>query len=243
MNRYGGVFRGLVLGRIDVHGGAAGAADRLVGNLADQRPHRPGQRAVQPGQDRRRRVGERPRRRPRKKIDLRTFDDAYEVPRAIATYQGWKEAGMVALQGWGTADTRRWLASSPRTRSPSSPPRIRPISPSSLGLGGETQKPRPRASIHGRSRHSDSLAAMLQWGSRLGAEGTPRRAEACARAIIRIRMHRRLVNFTPGNWASTCCRQSTCSPGRLQGPVPDAEAVWRQLRLPRQQLGSRTWRC
>ena len=40
-----------------------------------------------------------------KQINLQTFDYSYEVPRAIAQYKKWKQEGMVALQGWGTADT------------------------------------------------------------------------------------------------------------------------------------------
>jgi branched-chain amino acid transport system substrate-binding protein len=40
-----------------------------------------------------------------KQINLQTFDYSYEVPRAIAQYKKWKQEGMVAMQGWGTADT------------------------------------------------------------------------------------------------------------------------------------------
>ena len=62
-----------------------------------------------------------------KQINLQTFDYAYEVPRAIAQYKKWKQEGMVAPQGWGTADTEALSVLSPMTRSPTSPPPTRGI--------------------------------------------------------------------------------------------------------------------
>src|SRR5512134_3945600 len=40
-----------------------------------------------------------------KTVNLETVDYSYEVPRAIAVYKKWNQAGFVAIQGWGTGDT------------------------------------------------------------------------------------------------------------------------------------------
>ncbi len=38
-------------------------------------------------------------------IELTQVDYAYKVPEALAAYKAWAGRGMVAMQGWGTADT------------------------------------------------------------------------------------------------------------------------------------------
>lgn len=41
-----------------------------------------------------------------KKLKYDTVDYSYQAPRAIAAYKRWKsQLGVVAIQGWGTADT------------------------------------------------------------------------------------------------------------------------------------------
>src|SRR5205085_10915254 len=39
-------------------------------------------------------------------IDMETVDYVYKIPDAIANYKRWKAKDMVALQGWGTGDTK-----------------------------------------------------------------------------------------------------------------------------------------
>lgn len=180
MERHGGVFRGMVLGGILAFscGHAAGAADPLVGNLGDfsgrtaqvSTPYSQAKIDAAAWVNAHGGVGG-------KKIDLRTFDYAYEVPRAIATYQGWKDAGMVAVQGWGTADTEALVGFVAQDQIPYFSASYSAHLTDPLGLGGETRKPAPYNFIMGPS-YSDSLRAMLHWAKddweRKGRTGTPK---------------------------------------------------------------------
>jgi len=53
------------------------------------------------------------------KIESETIDYAYKVPQAIAAYKKWKSRNnMVAMQGWGTADTEALISFVARDKTP-----------------------------------------------------------------------------------------------------------------------------
>ena len=97
-----------------------------------------------------------------KQINLQTFDYSYEVPRAIATYKQWKQDGMVALQGWGTADTEALVGFVADDQIPYFSASYSAHLTDPTGKGKETKKPTPYNFIMGPS-YSDSIRAMLQW--------------------------------------------------------------------------------
>ena len=46
------------------------------------------------------------------------FDYGYQAPRAVSQYQAWSRDGVVAIQGWGTADTEALVRFVTRDRIP-----------------------------------------------------------------------------------------------------------------------------
>src|SRR5512132_3122455 len=112
-----------------------------------------------------------------KQINLQTFDYSYEVPRAIATYTQWKQDGMVALQGWGTADTEALVGFVAEDQSPDFSASYSAHLTDPMGKGSETKKPTPYNFIMGPS-YSDSIRAMLQWAKadweKKGGKGAPK---------------------------------------------------------------------
>jgi len=158
--------------------GAAAAADPLVGNLADfsgrtaqvSTPYSQAKIDAAKWVNAHGGVDGKP-------VDLRTFDYAYEVPRAIATYLQWKKEGMVALQGWGTADTEALVGFVAADKVPYFSASYSGHLTDPAGKGPETKKPAPYNFIMGPS-YSDSIRAMLQWAKadweRKGGRGAPK---------------------------------------------------------------------
>ncbi len=111
-----------------------------------------------------------------KQINLQTFDYSYEVPRAIAQYKKWKQEGMVALQGWGTADTEALVGFVADDQIPYFSASYSGHLTDPTGKGKET-KPTPYNFIMGPS-YSDSIRAMLQWAKadweKRGGQGKPK---------------------------------------------------------------------
>lgn len=159
-------------------GGAAEAADPLVGNLVDftgrtaavGTPY--GQAKVDAAKWVNAHGGI-----AGKQVNLPTFDYSYEVPRAIATYKQWKQDGMVALQGWGTADTEALVGFVAEDRIPYFSASYSAHLTDPMGKGQETKKPTPYNFIMGPS-YSDSIRAMLQWAKadweKKGGKGAPK---------------------------------------------------------------------
>ncbi len=112
-----------------------------------------------------------------KKINIQTFDYSYEVPRAIATYKQWKQDGMVALQGWGTADTEALVGFVADDQIPYFSASYSAHLTDPMGKGADTKKPAPFNFIMGPS-YSDSIRAMLQWAKadweKKGGQGAPK---------------------------------------------------------------------
>jgi branched-chain amino acid transport system substrate-binding protein len=112
-----------------------------------------------------------------KQVNLPTFDYSYEVPRAIATYKQWKQEGMVALQGWGTADTEALVGFVAEDQIPYFSASYSAHLTDPMGKGPETKKPTPYNFIMGPS-YSDSIRALLQWAKAdwetKGGQGKPK---------------------------------------------------------------------
>jgi branched-chain amino acid transport system substrate-binding protein len=110
-------------------------------------------------------------------INLQTFDYAYEVPRAIAAYKQWKQQGMVALQGWGTADTEALVGFVAEDQITDFSASYSAHLTDPMGKGAETRKATPYNFIMGPS-YSDSIRALLQWAKAdwemKGGQGKPK---------------------------------------------------------------------
>jgi branched-chain amino acid transport system substrate-binding protein len=112
-----------------------------------------------------------------KTLDLPTFDYSYEVPRAIATYKQWKQDGVVAVQGWGTADTEALVGFVADDQIPYFSASYSAHLTDPMGKGPETKKPTPYNFIMGPS-YSDAVRALLQWAAAdwkaKGGQGAPK---------------------------------------------------------------------
>lgn len=97
-----------------------------------------------------------------KRLNLSTFDYAYEVPRALAQYGKWHEEGAIAIQGWGTADTEALVGYVAEDKVPYFSASYAAELTDPTGEGPETRKPTPYNFIMGPS-YSDSVRALLQW--------------------------------------------------------------------------------
>lgn len=109
-----------------------------------------------------------------KKIDAETVDYSYQVPRAVSTYKGWS-GRVVAIQGWGTADTEALVAFVGKDKIPyySASYSAALTDPS----GGSKAKAAPYNFFYGPS-YSDAARAMVQWAAedwkKKGGKGKPK---------------------------------------------------------------------
>jgi len=112
-----------------------------------------------------------------KPLDLPTFDYSYEVPRAIATYKQWKQEGVAAIQGWGTADTEALVGFVADDQIPYFSASYSAHLTDPAGTGPETKKPAPYNFPMGPT-YSDSVRALLQWAkedwAKKGGQGKPK---------------------------------------------------------------------
>jgi branched-chain amino acid transport system substrate-binding protein len=112
-----------------------------------------------------------------KPLDMPTFDYSYEVPRAIAQYKQWQQAGAVAIQGWGTADTEAMVGFVTEDKMPYFSASYSAHLTDPTGKGPETKKPAPYNFIMAPS-YSDGVRALLQWAKedwqKKGGKGAPK---------------------------------------------------------------------
>lgn len=112
-----------------------------------------------------------------KTVNLETVDYSYEVPRAIATYKKWNQAGFVAIQGWGTGDTEALVNFVAQDKIPYFSASYSAHLTDPEGKGPETKKPTPYNFIMAPS-YSDSVRALLQWAkddwAAKGGQGQPK---------------------------------------------------------------------
>jgi len=107
------------------------------------------------------------------------FDYGYQAPRAVAQYQSWAQRErVVAIQGWGTADTEALVRFVTRDRIPYI---SASYSAALTDAGGKSGRQGVEAApfnfFYGPS-YSDALRAMLQWAAQdwraRGQQGRPR---------------------------------------------------------------------
>lgn len=98
------------------------------------------------------------------KVKLDTVDYGYKVPEAIALYKKWVGQGMVALQGWGTADTEALISFVTRDKIPTISGSYSAHLTDPLGKNANTKSPAPYNFFYGPS-YSDACRALVQWAS------------------------------------------------------------------------------
>lgn len=101
-----------------------------------------------------------------KQMDVDTVDYSYQVPRAIAAYKRWtsQDHKVVAIQGWGTADTETLTAFLPRDKVPYFSASYAAALTDPLGKGTHGSRAAPFNFFYSAS-YSDSARAMVEWAA------------------------------------------------------------------------------
>jgi len=114
-----------------------------------------------------------------RRLAVSGFDYGYQAPRAVSQYQSWAQRErVVAIQGWGTADTEALVRFVTRDRIPYI---SGSYSAALTDAGGTSRRqgvePAPFNFFYGPS-YSDALRGMLQWAAEdwktRGQQGRPR---------------------------------------------------------------------
>lgn len=93
------------------------------------------------------------------------FDYGYQAPRAIAQYQSWAQRErVVAIQGWGTADTEALITFVTRDRIPYISASYSAALTDPTGKAPRADKAAPFNFFYGPS-YSDALRAMITWAA------------------------------------------------------------------------------
>ncbi len=112
------------------------------------------------------------------KLEYELIDYAYKVPQAIAAYKKWKSRKkMVAMQGWGTADTEALISFVAKDNIPVYSASYSGHLTDPMGKNPHTKKPAPYNFFYGAS-YSDSCRALVKWAAddwkAKGGEGKPK---------------------------------------------------------------------
>jgi len=98
-------------------------------------------------------------------LNSKTIDYAYKVPQAIAAYKKWKSRKkMIAMQGWGTADTEALISFVSRDEIPVFSGSYSGHLTDPTGINPHTKKPAPYNYFYGAS-YSDVCRGMVKWAS------------------------------------------------------------------------------
>jgi branched-chain amino acid transport system substrate-binding protein len=114
-----------------------------------------------------------------RQLDVAGFDYGYAAPRAVSQYQAWTGRNrVVAIQGWGTADTEALVRFVTRDRIPYVSASYSAALTDAAGRSGRRGvEAAPFNFFYGPS-YSDALRAMLQWAKQdwqaRGGQGTPK---------------------------------------------------------------------
>ena len=113
-----------------------------------------------------------------RQLNVLGYDYGYQAPRAIAQYQAWTSRDrVVAIQGWGTADTEALIQFVTRDRIPFISASYSAAITDPAGKARPDIKPAPFNFFYGPS-YSDALRAMLQWAAEdfkaKGGQGRPK---------------------------------------------------------------------
>lgn len=111
-------------------------------------------------------------------LEFETIDYAYKVPQAIASYKKWKSRKkMVAMQGWGTADTEALISFVAKDKVPVYSASYSGHLTDPTGKNPNTKKPAPYNFFYGAS-YSDSCRGLVQWAAddwkSKGSKGKPK---------------------------------------------------------------------
>lgn len=97
------------------------------------------------------------------KLDVDSVDYSYQVPRAVATYKKWTTQNhVVAIQGWGTADTEALSGFLVKDKVPYFSASYAGALTDPLGKGTHASRPAPFNFFYGPS-YSDANRALIQW--------------------------------------------------------------------------------
>lgn len=107
-----------------------------------------------------------------------TIDYAYKVPQAIASYKKWRSRKkMVAMQGWGTADTEALISFVAKDKIPVFSASYSGHLTDPTGKNPKTKKPAPYNFFYGAS-YSDACRGLVQWAAQdwkdRGKKGKPK---------------------------------------------------------------------
>ena len=111
-----------------------------------------------------------------RQINVLGFDYGYQAPRAVSQYQAWSRDRVVAIQGWGTADTEALVRFVTRDHVPYVSGSYSAALTDAAGKSGrQGVEAAPYNFFYGPS-YSDALRAMLQWAAEdWKAKGRPGR--------------------------------------------------------------------
>ena len=95
-------------------------------------------------------------------LDFETVDYAYQAPRAISNYRRWTTQGVVAIQGWGTADTEALIDFVARDQIPYYSASYSGALTDPTGESPNATKAAPYNFFYGPS-YSDACRALAEW--------------------------------------------------------------------------------
>ena len=99
-------------------------------------------------------------------LNVLAVDYGYQAPRAVSQYQAWSRERVVAIMGWGTADTEALTRFVTRDRTPYvSGSYSAALTDAAAASGRQGAEPTPFNFFYGPS-YSDALRAMLIWAKR-----------------------------------------------------------------------------
>ena len=113
-----------------------------------------------------------------RRLNVLGFDYGYQAPRAVSQYQAWSRDRVVAIQGWGTADTEALVRFVTRDKIPYiSGSYSAALTDASGKSGRQGVEASPYNFFYGPS-YSDGLRAMLRWAAddwkARGQQGRPK---------------------------------------------------------------------
>lgn len=112
-----------------------------------------------------------------KTMKLEHIDYSYQVPQAIANYKKWKQAGVTAIQGWGTGDTEALIGFVAKDKIPYISLSFSGHLTDPTGKSARTKKAAPYNFFVGPS-YSDGARALIQWAAedwkKMGGSGAPK---------------------------------------------------------------------
>ena len=110
-----------------------------------------------------------------RKLEHETVDYSYQVPRAISTYKNWS-GRVVAIQGWGTADTEALVGFVTKDKIPYFSASYAATLTDPAG-GSKADKATPYNFFYGPS-YSDAARGLVQWAAddwkKKGSQGKPK---------------------------------------------------------------------